>query len=598
MKQQVDNVIGVDPRIRVEQLRMMCHTSKASPFASLVAAAVLVADTGQSVGYLYPSLWWCGLTTFLLIRRAYAIRLLQSDLSKPEPGLNALLKFGIFFGILVGIFPPLTFFYLNTEQQAVMLMVMVSWTAGGIAANVGYPMIFYSLIGPMLGPMFICFAVKGGPYGVTIAVLGALLAAFQISMLRENSRNVLNSVKIKFENQELLEKLTSERAAVIKAKELAEVANNAKSRFLAAASHDLRQPLHALSLNAGTLTLLEKTPQIGKVAEQISLGVHSLSELLDALLDVSKLDAGAVIPKHQRCDLQALVENLSNEFLLRVEQKGIELKVKTVPVWLETDPILTRQILSNVIDNAVKYTEVGHVSIEMSIERGRAVIKVSDTGLGIPTRLQSKIYEEFFQIGNQSRDRRKGLGLGLSIVRRLAQLIDAEVQLDSTEGKGSQFTLCLKGPCSLDSDGALTSGSVGPIPLQVRGEKVSLKILILDDESMVLESLANLLAAFGHHPMPFSSLDEAMKHLSSAKAPSMDCIIADYRLGQNQNGLDAIVHLQETYGPCTSFLITGDITVPDDSRFTKYKIKIFQKPVNSERLLAALDPKELSERGE
>lgn len=241
---------------------------------------------------------------------------------------------------------------------------------------------------------------------------------------------------------DLTERKKSEQA-LRQAKQEAERANAAKSRFLAAASHDLRQPAQSLTLLIETLTVLLNGHEAAKVVAQMAIAGEAMKVLLDGLLDISRLHAGVVQTQMQATELGPMVERLAEEYRPRAANKGVALHLVQTRATIRTDPVLFERILRNLIDNAVKFTENGKILLGCRHRSGRLYFELHDTGIGIPADQVDRVFDEFHQINNPARDRTRGLGLGLTIVRRLAGLLGITVELDSHLGQGTCFTLGL-----------------------------------------------------------------------------------------------------------------------------------------------------------
>lgn len=237
--------------------------------------------------------------------------------------------------------------------------------------------------------------------------------------------------------------------------ETAERANAAKSQFLAAASHDLRQPAQSLMLLIETLTGLVAVQPAAKVVAQMAIAAETQKSLLDGLLDISRLDACLIQPQIEECELGPMIERLAEEYRPRAMCKGLTLRVVPTRAWVRTDLVLLERILRNLVDNALKYTETGKILLGCRHGVGRLRFEIRDTGIGIPPDQIDRVFDEFYQINNPARDRAKGLGLGLAIVRRLAQLLGITVELDSRPGRGSCFALNLP----LEAEGPLARRS-------------------------------------------------------------------------------------------------------------------------------------------
>ena len=278
------------------------------------------------------------------------------------------------------------------------------------------------------------FLLGGGTWRLAIGL--ATLASLPLMLLyaARLCRALRASIEVRLQNADLVEELRAQKKA-------AEEANVAKSRFLAVASHDLRQPLHALEL---FVQALEDTPlpaHAHQLVGNVRRSVDSMEELFDALLDISRLDAGAVRARLDTIPLAEVFERLSFEYAPVARQKGLSLRVMNTSVYVRSDPTLLARIVRNLVANAVRYTERGRVTIGCRRRGDQVSVEVWDTGPGIPAEKHTEVFQEFAQLGNPERDRRKGLGLGLAIVERLAKLLGHGVELRSTVGKGSVFAV-------------------------------------------------------------------------------------------------------------------------------------------------------------
>jgi signal transduction histidine kinase/ActR/RegA family two-component response regulator len=362
-------------------------------------------------------------------------------------------------------------------------------------------------------------------------------------------------------------------------KERAEQANLAKSRFLAAASHDLRQPLHALGLFTAALSERLRSDEAPLLVDNIKRSVGALEGLLNALLDISKLDAGSVVPQFRDFSLAFLLAQLSSEYEPQARSKGLAWKCPSSDLVVHTDPALLETILRNLISNALRYTQRGAVRVECSREGDTVCIAVIDTGIGIAAEHQQEIFAEFVQLHNPERDRGKGLGLGLAIVDRLVQLLDHRLELESTTVSGSTFRLLL--PLGQ----AVPANPVLPKAEPTDDATTLLTVLVIDDESEVREAMRTLLETWGYPVCAVGSLSEALASLQHAPG----AIIADYRLREERTGAEAIRTLRQTFGEdIPALIVTGD-TAPERIRQARESgFAFLHKPVPPAKLRAFL----------
>jgi len=349
--------------------------------------------------------------------------------------------------------------------------------------------------------------------------------------------------------------LINREQALDKARKEAEQANAAKTRFLAAASHDLRQPIHALGLFFGELSHRVYNTETAKVISQIEDSIASINSMLNALLDISKLDAGIVKPNIESIDIGELFSRLKNEFQAMALENQNELKIRPTTALVESDPAMLERMLRNLLGNASRYTENGRIL--MAARRvGKAFqIQIVDTGCGIPEDQIDEIFTEFYQLHNTARDRQKGLGLGLSIVKRLAKLLNHQIKVRSLLGKGSCFSLTLPTSNQKSNYDHSTQGTLSFISdNQLEG----CQILVLDDDTTILEGMRGLLTQWGCHVITAKSQNEAVDQLSAGEQ-KISLLVIDYRLENNISGLDVAKNLQIQFGyPFATLMITGD----------------------------------------
>jgi signal transduction histidine kinase/ActR/RegA family two-component response regulator len=342
-------------------------------------------------------------------------------------------------------------------------------------------------------------------------------------------------------------------------KEEAEKANFDKSRFLAAASHDLRQPMHALGLFVGELHGRLDTPEQRKIASKVEESVEALSSLLDSLLDISKLDAGIVIPQIQGVDIDAMVRRLVQEYTPVAQRKNITLHVWSLKEMVLSDPVLLERILLNLMGNAIRYTpQNGSVLLACRRRGDNLRIEVRDNGIGIPTEEHQNVFREFVQLANSARDRSKGIGLGLAIVDRLAKLLHHPLSLRSAPDTGSTFAVIV--PRVFGVDDLLAEPGQAPTMAMPRHDKLdNLRVLVVDDDLLVRTSTAGILESWGCVVSVGEGLEEVWKEYSESH---FDLVICDYRLPDG-NGLQLADRIKEHCALPPAFILVSGDTSPD-----------------------------------
>ena len=368
------------------------------------------------------------------------------------------------------------------------------------------------------------------------------------------------------------------------AKEAAERANLAQSKFLAAASHDLRQPVQALVLFATALETKIFGSPAAELLGDMKGSLDALNMLLDALLDVSRLDAGTITPNETNFALTTVLERLSVEFAPLATDKNIELRTVPSSAIVRIDPTLLCRMLGNFLANAVRYTNQGKILLGCRRHGNKLRIEVVDSGIGIPEHHRSEIFKEFYQIGNSERDRNKGLGLGLAIVDRLSRLLRCPVTLRSIEGKGSAFGV------EVPLVGFNKSTNIVSLKSDYQREMVPEKgvVFIIDDEASVLKGLRIVIEDWGYTVLSARTALEANEILARCRV-APDIIIADYRLRGICTGADIIRHIREIYDrSIPGILITGDTAPERIKEATSHGLILLHKPIHPSELHVAI----------
>jgi len=358
----------------------------------------------------------------------------------------------------------------------------------------------------------------------------------------------------------------------INAQQAAERANQDKSRFLAAASHDLRQPLQGLALYFNVLAG-RLPPGNAQVVKGMEYCMASLTNLLNDILDISKLDAGAVTCDIRDFAVADLLEMTVSAHAPAARKKGVRLRRVATAANGRTDPVLFGRMIGNLIANAVSYTDKGGIVVGCRRRQGKRWVEIWDSGIGIPADKQGDIFKEFQQLGDRERGTCEGSGLGLAIVLRTAELLGLEVRVASRPGRGSVFAIEL--PPGETPPAA--APEIGPRPL---------RIALLEDDVNVLQALALALKSSGHQVVPASTLSALLAGLSGA-AP--DVLVADYRLGADVTAMDAIASVRTAFGDrVPAIVLTGDTDAHLDGLMAEKCLPIVHKPLSLDALLACL----------
>ena len=366
-------------------------------------------------------------------------------------------------------------------------------------------------------------------------------------------------------------------------REVADRANQAKSRFLATASHDLRQPLQTLALLGGALrrTITEEAALEALAQQDQAIG--AMSRLLNALLDISKLESGSIKPELTDFRVAELFDGLRREFAALAANKGLELQVDATDERVHSDRALVEQIMKNLVSNAIKYTRAGFVRLRSAPELSTVRLDVLDSGIGIPAEQIAYIYDEFYQVGVPANSSREGYGLGLSIVQRLVKLLNVRLEVISEVGKGSVFTLLL--PPAQATVSGLQSTEARPWQAE-RPAAGGAQVLLVEDDASVRDATGMLLRVEGYRVTAVASLSEAVR--AAAERPP-ELLVTDYHLGNRELGTEVIAALRDRVSPdLKAILLTGDTSAAIKEMRSDPNLRILSKPVNAEELLRLL----------
>ncbi|OUR70947.1 hypothetical protein A9Q78_11415 [Methylophaga sp. 41_12_T18] len=476
---------------------------------------------------------------------------------------------GVLWGIcLLFIISPI----LNIDALLITL-ILTGMAAGSLVPLSTYLANYYAFSIPTLFPLAIfCYSQSSFEFFLS----GILVTIFLVAMLGFSllvNRNVIETIKLRFENVDLLENFK-------KQKELAEKANIDKSRFLAATSHDLRQPLHALDLYLGALTVKISDDEHLELLNKMRASSHALSDLLNALMDMSRLDSAEVDVHNKQCSLSGLLLSICHEYEQQAAERNIEIKSSIAELTVYTDPVLLARMLRNLISNAIKHNQDCKVTISLAKQAGVAKIKIIDDGIGIAEDELSNIFSEFYQLNNPERDRTKGLGLGLAIVKRLSSLLNIPLSVDSKLGRGTQFSLSLA-TSEIELEDFSAIENVEQVDL------VGKFIMVIDDEYAVRDSLKALLRSWQCEVLMAADEQELMTMIQTDNYPSPDLIISDYRLRNNVTGIEVITTVRQFYKQTLPVLIvTGDSSQTINDEVARNDCQLILKPVASNDLKA------------
>lgn len=555
--------------------RELCNlVAKQSPtifFPTLASQSVIVACALGVVPGLWLAAWLAGIGAVHVAR----LTLLRRTLLAQHLDLERRIRFAVLLSVVSGVVHGASVVFLpfmSLYVQAIQTVVLLGLCAGCVAVNAGHFGIIVGFTTPITTALAVFWLSKVEATGSwEVGAVAALILLFTLSLIfvsRDTYRTFAQSIAIRQENLELARQLEA-------ALRDAEAASRAKTRFLAAASHDLRQPLHTLSFLTAALELRPLDAKGRDILQKMVHALEDLSSEFDMLLDISKLDAGVVTVAPSTFELDAFLARISHPFAVLAEARGVAFETHCPPqVHVKTDRALLERILRNLLDNAFKYSPSGAVRVIAQAEGGHCAVAVSDTGIGIAPSEQERVFEEFYQIDNPERDRRKGLGLGLPIVRRLALLLDLRLEMTSAPGSGTTFrmTLPIEAPLA-QAESAPKAGAA------VFRDK---QFLVIDDEAASREAMQGYLEALGCQVSIAATINEAT---ALAQVQEPDLVVADFRLRGSETGLQAIEALRKTRPGLPALLITGDTAPEKLAQMAAARIPLLHKPVSPALLI-------------
>ena len=476
-----------------------------------------------------------------------------------------------------------------TDNQVALILIVFSYCVGAIQLLGAQFRIFVGFSLLCFVPMVARVATFDVSHseGITLVLVIIYLVTFLLA--KGYRRAYENLVELKLRSEMLAEQLGREKVAAEAARHEAEVANRAKTQFFAAASHDLRQPLHAMGLFAEALRNKSRDEEVIKLVNSINSSVDALEGLFSELLDITKIDTGAVDVVPQNFGMREMFARLRLHYEPTAFEKGLQLKLRGEQCFAYADPVLVERILRNLISNAIRYTEDGGVLVSCRPRGDRLLLQVWDSGAGIAESEQARIFEEFYQVQPDQplpAHHRKGLGLGLAIVRRLADLMGAPLSLRSRVGHGTVFTLTVPiGKAVRPAESTISSKP----PLGITLDRKL--IVVVEDEPAVRDGLEVMLKGWGATVAAFDSVAASQTWADQARQQGLlpDLLIVDFRIDHRTTGIDAITALRERFGKAVpAIVVTGSTTVSLEEEAHEHDFHLLIKPVVPNKLRAMI----------
>jgi signal transduction histidine kinase len=564
------------PQVRAEQIRVVYRRLPLAFGGSALCAALLAVTLAHRLTTPLLTVWLvaaCG-NSALCALLWYGFRQTRPSLAELPRWERALLAQVTLAGLIWGSGGLLLHVPGSLALQIVVLLVMLHMTLSGLLIAGCSVTAFMAFVTPVLLLAAVAFLGDGDR---TCTLIGlstlALLPASCVLALRL-ARDQRRAIEIQLHHRRLAGQLRAQKRAAVDACQ-------AKSRFLAMASHDLRQPLHALDLFVKALQERHLPLHERELVANVRRSVDAMEELFDALLHISRLDAGTVRRRVVTFPLEELFDRLRLELGPVAQQKGLRFVVGRTAAYVRSDPELLTQILRNLLSNAIRYTERGTVLMCGRREQGGVRIEVRDSGCGIAPAEQGRVFQEFTQLGNPEHDRRKGLGLGLAIVDRLARLLSHPVTLRSRVGVGSVFAVSMPQGKREEHVPMVPTANLAGFDLS------GITVLLLDDDLTVRAGLARLLARWNCEVITAGSGAEAVARLEGRPRPP-DIILVEHRLREQACEVTVLQRLTGELGPevPTVVVMAGGLAEACDCEASG--VPVLGKPVNPARLRTLL----------
>lgn len=514
------------------------------------------------------------------LRAIYAQKILQgSPLRNRNQAHRKLIVLAAISGLTVGASAMLFMAKIPLIDQMLLSIILLAIPAAGVPVAIASRPILavYSLL--IIAPTSFSWIWLHTEHFLPVFGLASLYWGFILSISKDGEQLLRRSITIRQERDRIVKDLELRNAEVNAAVIKAEQASRGRTKILASASHDLRQPLHALSIYSAILKSKPPIDKLPEIAFNINRLVDSLSLLLHGLLDLSRLSVEHYVPERKMLALDTLIEDVCAEYASSLKTKQLNLVLSTEPITLLDDSLAITRIVRNLLDNAIKYTVAGEIHIHCTAHNGMAILTIEDTGKGIAHEEQHRIFEEFYQLDNPDRDYSKGVGLGLAIVHQLCELIHASISLSSIPGTGSKFIISFQSVLT-NTKQLKSREKYDPLSLQ------DLVIYLVDDELDILNSTQALLETWNTQVKPAQSSEavEALFKLFSIP----DLMIVDLRLQDAENGIELAQRLQKVYGEFPVIVVTDETASEAFNPTNAKAFPILHKPIKSDSLFEAI----------
>jgi signal transduction histidine kinase/CheY-like chemotaxis protein len=559
--------------IENQYVGMFLKRGVSSHFGLILCAFAMYAIMLSKMDGFYPHIF----LFFTLIVNAIRILFTNKILGKSVDKVATISKLHLLHGTTHAL-PLMGFSFLGDIDKSIITIILLTISTAAVSTTNGYKYKYLWFVAPLLLPLSLAWALvnnsSSSQHWINYIIAFLIIAyLFYLIGLGKDLFAVFNeSCHIRFSESEKNKKL-------MLALDEAKNASLAKTRFLASASHDLRQPMHTIGVLLAALRMRTLDERSREIVEVLGTVNNSLSSQLDGLLDISKLDAGVVTPDLQIYKLGDLVRAHAAKISLSDAKQSLYVRVHaSSDALVQTDIVLFERVLMNLTGNAIKFTEYGGVDITVHATEQKVILEIADTGIGIADDFKSLVFQEFYQIGNAERDRTAGLGLGLSIVKRICRLLDIQIHLISVPNQGSRFVLTMH---------LVRDAHHITLKKTIQEEVLlpAMTVLVIDDEVGIRTGMRLLLEELGCIVVLADGIDQAVV---AAKVQKFNVIFSDYRLKGHENGIDAIGHVRVIQPGVDAVLITGDTASERLQSAQNAGLQMLHKPVSFEAILKQL----------
>ncbi len=574
----------LDARVLREQIDSLLGTSLAASVVAFLVSVCFAAIFYFHKPHINILVWMLLLNITQIVRWVGNARYLKTPQAQRQHVpvaqwyCNALVANGVAWGLAPWLFLPQG----DLPMTTLMMLIMLGMSSGGIASVAPYRRAIFSFTVPVLLGLASALLWQRNTLHMFLAFCTLAYLYVNLKFGLQQNRLLNEALTARFEKEDLALRLAEQV-------QITERASLEKTRFFASASHDLRQPLHSLGLfGSALLARLKSTPD-EPIARNLMHCVDALETSFSAMLDVSKLDAGVVQAKSEPVSVASIFRRLDASYAGHAEAQGLSLRFKPANKWVHTDAQLLERLLGNLIHNSLKFTDKGGITVLARTRRSdtgaQISIEVWDTGSGMAQTELPRIFDEFYQVGNQERDRSKGLGMGLAIVRRLSNLLDLRLSVQSKLMHGTVFKVCV--PSAPAQAKHLPSSTLEAASGTFRAMD-GLTVLVIDDEENVRISTAAALRHYGLQVEMADGLEQA-QNLAAQLGPKLSAVICDFRLRNREDGIAVIATLRaQLQRTVPALLVTGD-TAPERVRQAQQSgLKVLYKPVKVHWLVEEL----------